>query len=261
MSSTFPSLCYLICKRRIIESVCFTRVFSKSTEMIMHCSSLMSNEKVSYGCSTPRGCAQLWFWKEFAAGEVKPLRGAPGPADPTPLLPASSHLHHVFPISLSFAFPFRPGFLAIIVHHLPDAKSPQNPRTLELERDSAFTKQIPSSYSWDYGGSDRSRSYLVSKSEPEPGFKSSIFSTACHLRPFKHCTFQLPCIIGNPSAQGSTWIQTWYCFVKSVNLCPSSLCPFEAALWKPAPRVALVNLSPKQGKEAFPLSFSYFSLL
>lgn len=118
------SLCSLIGKRRIIEPVCFTRVFSKSTAMIMNCSSLMSNEKVSYGCSNPHGCAQLWFWKQFAAGEGKPLWGAPGPADATPLLPASSHRHHVFPISLSFAFPFRPVFLAIIVHHLPDAKSP-----------------------------------------------------------------------------------------------------------------------------------------
>lgn len=90
----------------------------------MNCSPLMSNEKVNYGCSTFHACAQLWVWKQFAPGGVKPLWGTPGPADPTPVLPAASHPHHVFPISLSFAFPFRPMLLAIIAHHRPDAKSP-----------------------------------------------------------------------------------------------------------------------------------------
>lgn len=74
---------------------------------------------LSDGCLIPHACAPLQFWKRFAPGEVKPLWGAPRPADPTPFLPASSHPHHVFSISLSFAFPFRPVFFVIIAHHRP----------------------------------------------------------------------------------------------------------------------------------------------
>lgn len=187
-------------------------------------------------CVSNSSClAQLRFWKQFAPGEVQPLWGAPGPADSSHFLPAASHLHHVFPISPSCAFPFRPVFLAIIAHHHPDAKSPQNPRAFQLDRVSESTKPTPLSYTWAYEGSEKSCSYVVAKSEPEPGSKPSVLFTTCHLRPFKYCTSQPILAQEIPSAQCSAGVHKWFCYVKSVNLCLPSIYPSQESLQKPAP--------------------------
>lgn len=88
----------------------------------MNSSSLISNKKVRLWVSNSCLCSVV-IWKQFAPGEVKLLQGAPGP----PFLPASSHPHHVFPINLSPAFPFRPMFLALIVHRSQKAVSTESP--------------------------------------------------------------------------------------------------------------------------------------
>ena len=86
-----------------------------------------------------------------------------------------------------------------------------------------------------YEVSEKSCSYVVAKSEPEPGSKPSVLFTTCHLRPFKYCTSQPILAQEIPSAQCSAGIHNGCCYVKSVNLCLPSLYPSQESLWKPAP--------------------------
>ena len=93
-----------------------------STKMITSCSSLMSYEKVMG--------VQLFMPRSVAILEtVCPWRSAAFTG--SRFLPAACHLHHVFPISPSCAFPFRPVFLASLLtifqmqglHRIPERSS------------------------------------------------------------------------------------------------------------------------------------------
>lgn len=126
----------------------------------------------------------------------------------SPFLPAACHLHHVFPISPSCAFPFRPVFLASLLtisqmqglHRIPEHSSWTGSLSLwnqppYLIHENMKAQKGHTAVQWQ-------------RLEPEPGPKPSVLFTTCHLRPFKHCTSQCNGILLQkiPSAQGSAGI-------------------------------------------------------